>query len=408
MPKIYFLILLFAQTLSFAQTKTVHAIIKDANSQEPLAYTLVQLKGKAMASLTDELGAFSIKAETRDSLIITLIGYKKRTLAIKDIKQGSTLFLDIERIQLDEIVIRPKKPTYYIRKAVRHYYQSLDANGFTSKSYILRGLSLVQEKEKVAALDEMLFYTNHEKENISNRLLLHRRNVDGAKKDIPPFLLKKVEKFADSLKQSDLDSLEDIDLNKLGISTPEELIGIFSKIMKRKFVDTTKLSKMNYSFIEGESNTNDSLMSILFESRSRQKMSYYKGIITISKDNYAIKQIKYSNTIQIPIYLRPVFGVVAGFNTKEIHFTYDMTTTLINKKIYPNTLAFYGSMKMIKRHSFRKNENARFQFYMNAHLSEHGDLKPLKKEEIYDHTQPTNKQLYNHENLKWSDIHFKK
>ena len=407
MPKIYFLILLFLHTATFSQTETIRAIVKDAKSQEPLEYTLVQLKGKTKATLTDEFGAFSIKAETTDTLIIQLIGYKKRSLAIKNIAQRSTLYLEIETVELEEIIVRPKKPTYYIRKAVRHYYQSIDKEGFSSKSYIQRGLSLLQEKEKVAALDEMLFYTNHEQENISNRLLLHRRNVDGTKQDIPAFLLKKVEKFADSLKQSDLDSLENIDLNKIGISTPEELIGIFTKIMKRKFVDTTKLHKMKYSYMEDENSANDSLINILFESRSRQKMSYYKGIITISKNNYAIKQIKYSNTIQIPIYLRPVFGVVAGFNTKEIHFTYNMKTTLINKKIYPSTLDFYGSMKMIKRHTFRKNENASFQFYMTALLSEHSALKALKKEEIYDHTLRSNQQLYNHENLKWSDILFK-
>src|SRR5579863_7400451 len=57
-----------------AQEKTVEGKVNDA-SNRPLAGVTVTVKGKTVATTTDENGAFSIKANAGDLLVFSSVGF---------------------------------------------------------------------------------------------------------------------------------------------------------------------------------------------------------------------------------------------------------------------------------------------------------------------------------------------
>ncbi|MCH5715375.1 carboxypeptidase-like regulatory domain-containing protein [Niabella hibiscisoli] len=75
-----FLILLIGLTtctVTFSQ-KTLRGLVKDAHSDEAIAFASITFKGTSMGAITDSLGkfAFSVNDWPSDTLIISYVGYE--------------------------------------------------------------------------------------------------------------------------------------------------------------------------------------------------------------------------------------------------------------------------------------------------------------------------------------------
>jgi TonB-linked SusC/RagA family outer membrane protein len=68
-------ILLFASTVLLAQT-TITGTVKSADDAQPVAKATVQVKGTKTFVVTDDKGAFSVKASAGQTLVVTAVGFQ--------------------------------------------------------------------------------------------------------------------------------------------------------------------------------------------------------------------------------------------------------------------------------------------------------------------------------------------
>jgi iron complex outermembrane receptor protein len=95
------LILLFIANISFAQN-TVKGIVLDNKTQEPIAMAVVKLIDNNTYTLTKNDGTFNINASEGSQATVSLLGYKTKTVNLKN-----NLVIDLEEspISLENIVV---------------------------------------------------------------------------------------------------------------------------------------------------------------------------------------------------------------------------------------------------------------------------------------------------------------
>ncbi|MBS1562811.1 MAG: carboxypeptidase-like regulatory domain-containing protein [Bacteroidetes bacterium] len=106
------LLILFNAALSQAQTTEVKGIVRDAATQQPLAFVSVVFKG-AKGVVSDENGAYSLSTGNMKFVIVEYSygGYKKVT---KTIKPGveQEINIDLEPVAMKEVVVKGKRGKY--------------------------------------------------------------------------------------------------------------------------------------------------------------------------------------------------------------------------------------------------------------------------------------------------------
>lgn len=108
---LFLLLCIVSITSSFAQVK---GLVTDAKTHQPLAYIAVYYKGKGVGAITDQNGKFRVESYVGwNELSFSAVGYTP-----KDVKiiPGKTKFIKVELepadVQLDEVIIKPKKEKY--------------------------------------------------------------------------------------------------------------------------------------------------------------------------------------------------------------------------------------------------------------------------------------------------------
>jgi hypothetical protein len=103
-----------------AQTEVRGSVI-DAGTKEPLPFCSIILKNTDAATVSDENGAFIISSATAsDSIIFSVVGYKKKSLFIKrNTSQRIDVLMESDNINLREVVVRPgRNPAFRIMDLV--------------------------------------------------------------------------------------------------------------------------------------------------------------------------------------------------------------------------------------------------------------------------------------------------
>jgi Family of unknown function (DUF5686)/CarboxypepD_reg-like domain len=93
------------------QTRIVRGIVKDAVSDERIAFVSVQFKNTTTGTLTDSSGSFSFWVEKlpSDTLVVTSVGYQPFTTVLKPGTDSITLTILLERASFSEaVVVRTK------------------------------------------------------------------------------------------------------------------------------------------------------------------------------------------------------------------------------------------------------------------------------------------------------------
>jgi hypothetical protein len=94
---------------SFAQVR-IQGIVKDADTGQPLQFSHVGIAGENLGTVTNRLGAFSLRipeSYVSESLVITFVGYRTVTRSISTIPQDSVIEVILAPTvrELNEIVI---------------------------------------------------------------------------------------------------------------------------------------------------------------------------------------------------------------------------------------------------------------------------------------------------------------
>lgn len=185
-------------------------VVKDAHSGEPVGFAAVAVcgaGGEARGVMTDDNGAFTVKAERGETLIVSMMGYESDT-----VKVGGNRYLDIElkprAEELREVVVTRKKyrnkgnpAVELIRKATsrreenqrqeadltrtRHYEKTMFAinditDGLKEKK-MLKSVNFVFENTDTTIVKGKEALPIYLKENLHD---IYQRKSDGAKKTI--------------------------------------------------------------------------------------------------------------------------------------------------------------------------------------------------------------------------------
>ncbi|EMR01169.1 TonB-linked outer membrane protein, SusC/RagA family [Cesiribacter andamanensis AMV16] len=168
---------------SHAQTQ-VQGRITDGRSRDPLPFASILFKGTTIGVTADFEGNFRLSSpQGHDSIVVSYIGYKKRTIAIQP-NQTQTLHIQLQEDaeNMREVVIRPgrrreENPAHPIMRKVleaksRHNKTSLLAyeyEAYTKAELNLQRLPDDTQKKKLvrqvkAAYDSIYTYTSEEGE----------------------------------------------------------------------------------------------------------------------------------------------------------------------------------------------------------------------------------------------------
>ncbi|WP_410479017.1 carboxypeptidase-like regulatory domain-containing protein [Pedobacter gandavensis] len=81
----------------------MNGTVKDANGQ-PFPGVTVLIKGSKKGSSTNGDGKFTIKAQSTDVLVFSLVGYQSKEIAVAD-KSTINVSLKVEETVLNEIAV---------------------------------------------------------------------------------------------------------------------------------------------------------------------------------------------------------------------------------------------------------------------------------------------------------------
>ena len=108
---IFFFICIVFPALSFAQLITVSGIVQDAHTKEPVGFASVYMSLAHNGITTDSAGHFTIHIDpsSKDSLIVTFVGYQKFRIPASQIDLKKPFIIDMQRgANNGEVVIRTK------------------------------------------------------------------------------------------------------------------------------------------------------------------------------------------------------------------------------------------------------------------------------------------------------------
>lgn len=103
--------------------KRFQGVVRDVNSQQPIPFANVYVKGTTVGTRTDTSGLFTLECHPADTVIISAIGYKSHPLVISNLAKGvNAIYLEEERYTLNEVIIRPtENPAHHVIRQMIKY-----------------------------------------------------------------------------------------------------------------------------------------------------------------------------------------------------------------------------------------------------------------------------------------------
>jgi hypothetical protein len=141
---LYFIFLLFFALniqKTNAQYISVHAIVVDAHTKEPVNFASVYSLKSGYGKTTDSTGAFTLTVLRTDTIAISYVGYQLNKIPVSNIKKSdSSIIVYMERGKLsDAVVIKTKvnKGLFLWRKIMskKKQYNRYDLTNFSYEAY---------------------------------------------------------------------------------------------------------------------------------------------------------------------------------------------------------------------------------------------------------------------------------
>jgi len=109
------LLLISPELWAVGNLKTLSGILIEDSSGKPLSYATVMISSTGEGVITNELGRFKMKVLPEDSLVIRLMNYKTRTIAVPDSLLDSSELMVISMLplsyELDQFNVEAEKKT---------------------------------------------------------------------------------------------------------------------------------------------------------------------------------------------------------------------------------------------------------------------------------------------------------
>lgn len=115
MKKFLIVILIITiNNIGYCQSKQIIGEVKNFENKEPLPYVNIGIANKTVGTVSNENGLFKLvlneKTTSKDTVIFSYIGFKTEKYLVSDlINQKSTVLLQPQNTELDEVVVTSKK-----------------------------------------------------------------------------------------------------------------------------------------------------------------------------------------------------------------------------------------------------------------------------------------------------------
>lgn len=387
----------------------ISGTVLSASTKEPLSYATVALKKRMIGIVTNEEGRFDlyIPEDTQeDTLVISYFGYKHALIALKSLRSPLEIKLQSSAIELQEVIVRPSPPEYYIRLAMRNVSQNYPKTPFQTEAYYREK---ILENKNLIRCDEGIFksyYPNFLDSVKSQHQLMLFKSAENPQEVafMSKERKKKAEKNKKKGKKEDTENVG-IDLGE-SFGGPEDVLsGVNLSKDPVNYLDTTTFKRYKYSFAKSSSYNNNELMVIEFSSKGKVEHVKESGKIYIDLKSYAIVKLESSGDLVIPAIIQPILFLY-GLGLKDPYFDQTLEFQEIKGKWYPKNIQNHITLKLTNRNWFKPNEHSDFEieqmFTVNEILIE--KIKSIPPTKRFNGNKEMKSQVYNDEGLSWEGI----
>ncbi len=119
---------------------TISGQLLNKETQEPIVFASIYLKGQGVGATTNEEGnfVFYFSGSPQATIVISMIGYETIEINVSDFETGQFVFLKAETTNLDEVVVVAPKEKLTAKQLVKKAYKAIEKN-YPTQPYILEG-----------------------------------------------------------------------------------------------------------------------------------------------------------------------------------------------------------------------------------------------------------------------------
>lgn len=421
LKRIVLFLLLFICFHAEAQNEyVVSGNVRDSAKGEAIPFATVTLKSSLIGTVSGENGNFELHipdSVRNDILLVTLLGYTAREIALNSITGPLKIQLAPASINLNEIPVIPQPPTYYIKLAMNARKQNYPTEPFESSAYYRE---IIKENSNFLRAQEGVFKTYYpnlqDSSKNQHQLMLFRRAGE-----ISELMFMKKERMKKEAKAARKEAKaqakgkettkkkgDDGDSLKIGeiFGGPENLLRLGDFFRNPdSYLDSNEFRNYRYEFAPAASYNNTTLVVIRFKSRGKVDQKREEGLIYLDIASNAIIRIDSKGELVIPTLIRPVL-FVAGIGVSNPTFSSSTVYQQVGTRWYPNTMRFDLDMDVERKRMFSKNDNSHFTIngLLNINRLVTGAPVPVEKSKRYKQDKRPEEQVYNDYNLKWEEI----
>ncbi len=108
------IILMITSTLCFGQNRSIGGVVRDSETNDPLAFAAVAISGKSSGTIANEEGIFRLAnnlISSNDTLLFSFIGYKTTKIPATDLIDYQEVLLQPAAINLNEVPVYARQLT---------------------------------------------------------------------------------------------------------------------------------------------------------------------------------------------------------------------------------------------------------------------------------------------------------
>ena len=401
-----------------AQSRILSGTIADAVTKEAIPFAAVSFKNSFNGTAANDAGFYQINISSdyeNDSLQFSFLGYSRKVICVKDIKLNDSIFLNRNDFQLNEIVVRPNLPTFYIKEALKGIKRNYAKTPFETQAYFRE---ILKENNNYITCNEAVFksyYPNYQ-DTVKNQhqLYLYRKINDvkqlafmqeEREKRNKKYVKKNAKKNADKPQASLIPEDEKAKAYD-NFGGPEQILRA-ANITRGEdyFLDSTKFNDFEYSFAPSTTYENRELVVIDFKSKGKVDNVKSTGKIFIDVQTDAFVKIEYTGVYYIPFLYKPLLAVY-GLSIGKPTFSLVKEFQEQDGFWYPKQIRFNVIAELEKNHWFEADEKANFTieelFFVNTVKTKGAIAIPEAKR--FTSKKKMEIQVKNDINLNWNQV----
>ncbi len=397
-------------SVSIGQT-TFKGVITDKETKDALPYANLILKRQQLGTTTNSMGEYQFKIDDlNDTLVIHYLGYESYKIALSELKPEAKLKMIPSGIELSEVVVRPKPPTYYIKQAVLRKEENYATSDFNTLGYYRQA---VTENGNPLHFKESFIKTYYNMSPDSNEKNQHQILLYSEPEVISEmqFMKEKIEKSEKKAKKKAEKKGEEYEEE----STKEMIASSFSgpETVIRKdwmddedsYLDSNLFKKYNYHFGKPTTYGGKKVMVIHFETKRKVDHTRQKGTLYLEENSMALVKLDLEGEFVIPVIAKPILFAL-GLGIENPTFVHHANYTERNEKWYPQFVDMRIHMNMIEKHLFKKNEESKFylELLYNVNELELDNVQRIPEDKRYNSKEPMKEQVHQDPQITWSQV----